>query len=509
MNQADRTTTIAAALAQRLRAIAPNLLGALPPPVRPGTDPAADATVMLGLLIRAAREKPGADRFWLLCVGAGGALPRAESVNEGLGLLDTGTDLELMMWLLDLGVDPAAAAVRTAEIDVVTDQVLLDVDHSAVSDLHTGIQQVVRSTLPIWTRDHPILPVAWTRPAVMWRTLDPRESARASRRGSIPDDRADGQPAGPRMVVPWRTVVVLAETLVYAAPERLRSVAQYSGNSVVAIGYDCIPVVNADLVPPAEPDRFARYLTVVKHCKRVAAISASAATEFQGFADALAAQGLGGPNVVECRLPTEYLHYPGENQTGSHGPPGTRTPVVLCPGSLEPRKNHLGVLYASERLWREGLEFELVLIADSGWGDDIPERIDSLRDSGRPISVKRKVRDEEMADAYREARFVVFPSYHEGFGLPVAEAFSLGTPVITSNVGGTADLGREGGAILIDPFDDEALVAAMRLLLTDDAKLRSLKVEIARRPPRSWEEYAADLWQRLVEPELAIVGRQP
>ena len=60
------------------------------------------------------------------------------------------------------------------------------------------------------------------------------------------------------MVVPWRTVVVLAETLVYAAPERLRSVAQYSGNSVVAIGYDCIPVVNADLVPPAEPDRFAR-----------------------------------------------------------------------------------------------------------------------------------------------------------------------------------------------------------------------------------------------------------
>ena len=126
----------------------------------------------------------------------------------------------------------------------------------------------------------------------------------------------------------------------------------------------------------------------MKHCKRVAAISASAATEFQGFADALAAQGLGGPNVVECRLPTEYLHYPGENQTGSHGPPGTRTPVVLCPGSLEPRKNHLGVLYASERLWREGLEFELVLIADSGWGDDIPERIDSLREQ-RPADQRQ------------------------------------------------------------------------------------------------------------------------
>jgi glycosyltransferase involved in cell wall biosynthesis len=509
VSQPDRTTTIVAALAQRLRAIAPNLLGAGPPPVHPGTDPAADANIMLELLIHAVREEPGADRFWLLCVGAGGALPRAESVSEGLGLLDSGTDLELMMWLLDLGVDPAAAAVGTAEIEMVTGQVLLDVDHSAVSDLHTGIQQVVRSTVPIWARDHPVLPVAWTRPAVMWRTLDPRESARASRRGSIPDDWAKRQPAEPRMVVPWRTVVVLAETLVYAAPERLRSVAQYSGNSVVAIGYDCIPVVNADLVPAAEPDRFARYLTVVKHCKRVAAISASAATEFQGFADALAAQGLAGPTVVECRLPTEYLHNPAENRTANHRPPVTRTPVVLCPGSLEPRKNHLGVLYASERLWREGLDFELVLIADSGWGEEIPERIDRLRDSGRPISVKRKVRDEEMADAYREARFVVFPSYHEGFGLPVAEAFSLGTPVITSNVGGTADLGRDGGAVLVDPFDDEALVAAMRLLLTDDAKLRSVKGEIAGRPPRSWDDYAADLWQRLVEPELVIPGRQP
>jgi glycosyltransferase involved in cell wall biosynthesis len=107
-----------------------------------------------------------------------------------------------------------------------------------------------------------------------------------------------------------------------------------------------------------------------------------------------------------------------------------------------------------------------------------------------------------MADAYREARFVVFPSYHEGFGLPVAEAFSFGTPVITSNVGGTADLGRAGGAILIDPFDDETLVAAMRLLLTDDAELLSLKAEIALRPPRSWDDYAGELWKCLVEPEL-------
>ena len=92
----------------------------------------------------------------------------------------------------------------------------------------------------------------------------------------------------------------------YAA-DRLAALAQYSGNALVAVGYDCIPVVSADLVPAAESERFPRYLSALKFARRIAGISTSAAVEFGGFASALPAQGLTPPIVFECRLPTESM----------------------------------------------------------------------------------------------------------------------------------------------------------------------------------------------------------
>src|SRR5262249_55598897 len=137
----------------------------------------------------------------------------------------------------------------------------------------------------------------------------------------------------PRMVIPWRTVVVLPETPPYLASGRLAALAQYSGNTVVAVGYDCIPMVSADLVPASEPQRFARYLTVLQPARRIAGVSRSAANEFAGFAAALPAQGLPGPIVVDCVLPSGPLP--------SIGPPALAAdpPLVVCVGSLEPRKN--------------------------------------------------------------------------------------------------------------------------------------------------------------------------
>jgi glycosyltransferase involved in cell wall biosynthesis len=105
--------------------------------------------------------------------------------------------------------------------------------------------------------------------------------------------------------------------------------------------------------------------------------------------------------------------------------------------------------------------------------------------------------------AYASAAFTVFPSLHEGFGLPVAESLLHGTPVVTTNYGATAETGAHGGALLIDPRSDTELTDAMRTLLTDDVALRRLRGQIASRPERSWQDYADELWNRLVEPELS------
>ena len=78
---------------------------------------------------------------------------------------------------------------------VVSDRVVVDVDHSARHDLHTGIQQVVRRTLPLWERDHPVLPVAWTDDWAAWRPLTAQRNATGSSAATHP-------PAGPAAASP-------------------------------------------------------------------------------------------------------------------------------------------------------------------------------------------------------------------------------------------------------------------------------------------------------------------
>ncbi len=482
---------IESALAQRLRAACGVLLDE--PPPAPDPDVARDAGILLDLLVEAVRARPSPDRVWLLYVAVSGSYPAADALLEAIRQFQLIPVVEMTLWLLDRALDNADRESSAHGMHIVADQVVVDVDHSARHDLHTGIQQVVRRTVPLWMREHNALPVAWSDRRRALRTLSAAETRRVHR-----DAPRQDAPTATIVVVPWHTTVVLAETPPQESCARLAALAQWSGNTVVAVGYDCIPAVSGDLVPLAEPARFGRYLTVIKHARRVAAISESAAAEFQGFADALPAQGLRGPTVVECALPVEASAVSDDRAQSAARPD---VPLILSVGSLEPRKNHLAILYAAERLWREGLRFELLFIGGSGWGDEVPREVARLRARGRSVSTRRAVSDAELAAAYRDARFTVFPSLHEGYGLPVAESVSLGTPVITSDYGSTKEIAAGGGAVLVDPRDDDAILDAMRSLLTDDARLQALRDAIARRPVRTWQMYAAELWDCLVTPE--------
>jgi glycosyltransferase involved in cell wall biosynthesis len=105
--------------------------------------------------------------------------------------------------------------------------------------------------------------------------------------------------------------------------------------------------------------------------------------------------------------------------------------------------------------------------------------------------------DSMLWAAYRLARCMVFPSLNEGFGLPIAEALSCGTPVVTSNYGSMAEIAADGGALLVDPRDDYSIAAGIRTVLTDDEVHRRLATEARARPRRTWEQYAGDVWSAL------------
>jgi glycosyltransferase involved in cell wall biosynthesis len=492
------------ALEQRLRAAAEVVLD---DSWAATAETAQDAAALLTALVRLARATLRPDHAWLLLATVSGHLPVSDDVDDLLRHLELSRDCtDAEIWLLRRARHTIAEHGEVSlPVQVVTDAVIVDVNFSAQNDMHTGIQRVTREVCPRWNASHDITLSGWTPSESAMRTLVPHEEARVlswrGRGGSDPGGSAHGQELAETessrasVIIPWRCTVVLPEVTQGRTSLPLAALAQYSGNTLVAIGYDAIPVVSADMRPPTEPSRYVKYLTVIKHATRVAGISTSAAAEFRGFADAVRSQGIAGPRVVEVLLAAEV---PGT--LGTVVVETAHPPRVLCVGSHEPHKNHLAVLHAAELLWREGLDFELAFVGGRGWDIAAFEAaLEALVASGRPVANLGSVTDDELWALYRRATFTVFPSLHEGFGLPVAESLACGTPAVTTRYGSTGEIAERGGCLLIDPRDDHELTAGMRSLLTDKETYATLKEQAIRSTGRTWDAYASELWAFLVD----------
>jgi len=488
------------ALDQRLTQVAVTLLGE-DGTTSAGTVPGTATATLLPALVEHCRPVERVGARWLLLTAAFGAFPSPAQVVE------FGRRLELLPVhqaesdLLAEMLHERGRGRLDLPMDVVVGGVLVDVDFSARHDTHTGIHRVVRETLPRWadpTRDRAaVRPVAWTDEYSTFRTLTSQEAARTLRHGAAEQPPFDDEGAPFRLIVPWGSVVVLADVPNGRVTDPLTALARFSGNTVSVIGYDMIPITSADTRPFQDAVAFAQYLSVVKHVRRVAGISRSASAEFEGFAHAVRAQGLPGPQVRTVGLVTQVLAPPGTS------PRATATrPVVVCPGSREPHKNQRAVLHAAERLWREGLDFELRLVGGPGWSEDqLQPAIERLHAQGRSLRELGRVSDADLAAELRAADVAVFLSLHEGYGLPVAEALACGTPVLTTDFGSQREIADQGGCLVVDPRDDDAISDALRRLLTDREERDRLQAEIRDRPVRTWAEYAEELWSWLVEGE--------
>ena len=102
----------------------------------------------------------------------------------------------------------------------------------------------------------------------------------------------------------------------------------------------------------------------------------------------------------------------------------------------------------------------------------------------------RGVSRERLVALYNAATALVFPSFAEGFGLPIVEAMACGTPVITSTAGSLPEVAGDA-ALLVDPGNVNAIAQAMMGILTDEHLSRSLCARGLERARRfSWEETA-------------------
>jgi len=142
-------------------------------------------------------------------------------------------------------------------------------------------------------------------------------------------------------------------------------------------------------------------------------------------------------------------------------------PTLLAVGTLEPRKNLARVLEAFALVRSRGVDADLVVAGARGWLDDA-----LLAEASRApgVRVEGEVDDARLAALYGGATALVYPSLGEGFGLPVVEAMAAGLPVVTSAATACAEVAG-GAALLVDPYDVEALADALGRL-AGDGRLR-------------------------------------
>ncbi|MEL0041166.1 MAG: glycosyltransferase family 1 protein, partial [Ilumatobacter sp.] len=136
---------------------------------------------------------------------------------------------------------------------------------------------------------------------------------------------------------------------------------------------------------------------------------------------------------------------------------------VLAVGTLEPRKNLRRLIAAMERI-----DLPLVVAGADGWGGIAREFADSS-----DVRFLGHVDPADLPAIYSAAQLLAYPSEDEGFGLPVLEAMSAGTPVVTSRGTATEDVAG-GAAVLVDPYDTDSITAGIQTALADRERLIAL-----------------------------------
>ncbi len=185
-----------------------------------------------------------------------------------------------------------------------------------------------------------------------------------------------------------------------------------------------------------------------------------------------------------------------------------KRPYFVMLGTIEPRKNHALLIH----LWRDFANHlpaeqipELILIGRRGWDNETVfrqlDRCESLRGHVREMN---GVLDDELWPLLRGAKAMLFPSFVEGWGMPMVEALTMGVPVIGSDIPPFVEAGQ-GVPTLLSPLDGKGWGEAILDFTSDHSPARAAQQERLRhfRPP-TWERHFESVSEMVRDPALRL-----
>lgn len=235
-----------------------------------------------------------------------------------------------------------------------------------------------------------------------------------------------------------------------------------------------------------------KYLAKADKILTFSNFSADEVVERMGIPKAKIKVSYGAPRSVFKPLSDQEAAQVRHDLTGGN-------PYFIYVGALHPRKNVATIIKAFDEFKsRSGTEFQLLLVGRLAW--KYGDITDAFEKAGNRTAIKFLGHVEnDLHKIIGAAHAMIYPSFYEGFGLPIIEAIACGVPAITSNVSSMPEVcGRAG--LLVDPASKEEIVAAMAALAVDVGLYKSLQAACAEQAGKfSWDKTASDLYELLSE----------
>jgi glycosyltransferase involved in cell wall biosynthesis len=303
-------------------------------------------------------------------------------------------------------------------------------------------------------------------------------------------------------------LVVLGAT--WISETYLESVIRFkqAGGAVIGLIYDLIPVRMPHMFPSALRREFGRFvLTASLMADRMLCISEFTRRDYENYCIEL---GVAPPPTAVTRLASNL----GGAPLSGIGEPskGPRRPYVLFVSTIEGRKGHALLLRAWSRLLREVAPSDvpdLIFVGRPGWhANELYSSLARTNYLNGKVHILSSVSDHELAELYTNAAFTVYPSTYEGWGLPVAESLSCGTPVIASDSTSIPEVG--GSAVTYFRSGDEVgLFEVVKEWLTEPDALLNARQRVASAPRDSWADVAALVLRQAREVAELVVEAVP
>jgi glycosyltransferase involved in cell wall biosynthesis len=307
------------------------------------------------------------------------------------------------------------------------------------------------------------------------------------------------------------TYVILGAFWVVPNYASLMRSLKRAGTKLGVYIYDLIPITHPQHVHESTreevQDRFSEVMYMVDFVLTISSFVASEVREVVGRELNLK------PPVAPVLLAHELIDSVDEEEPGEDFRTTLPKEYVLCVCTIEARKNHALLVNAWSTLKRKyGSNLpSLVLVGRWGWYvDELRARLEATDYLDGTIVVLGNLSDAELKYAYENCLFTVFPSFAEGWGLPVGESLAYGRPCIASNATSIPEVGGDF-CRYINPYDEVGATAEIERALMDRDALRKWTARIAADfSVRTWESVTRSFMQTVADlSREAKVGAGP